>query len=98
MQQVLILFFSFILPLFGLNQKIVKPKICINCKHFISDDNNGSFGKCSLFPQKIDNIDFLVRGIEKEEIVHYSYCSTARIYDHMCGKEGKMYKKRNLKK
>ena len=98
MQQVIILFFSLILTLFGLNQKIVKPKICINCKHFIADDHDGSFGKCSLFPQKKDNIDFLVHGIEKKEIVDYNYCSTARMYDHMCGKEGKMYKKRNLKK
>lgn len=98
MQQVLIIFFSFILPLFGLNQKIVKPKICINCKHFIADDDDGSFGKCSLFPQKKDNIDFLVYGIEKEEIVDYSYCSTARNFDNLCGKEGKMYKKMNLKK
>ena len=28
-----------------------KPKLCIQCKHFIPDSGDGRFGKCSLFPR-----------------------------------------------
>ena len=66
-------------------------KICINCKYFISDNSNGAYGKCSLFPKKEAKIKFLVNGIDEEE---YYYCSTVRGTIDMCGEEGKYYKKK----
>ena len=63
-----------------------KPKLCINCKYFISDKQTDEFGKCSLFPKKEANINYLVNGIIKEE---YYFCSVARSMNDMCDKEGK---------
>ena len=70
----------------------MKPKLCINCKYFITDNDTGKFGKCSLFPSKENNIYNLVNGIHKDNI-EYHLCSASRQLDHICGKEGKMYKK-----
>ncbi len=70
-----------------------KPKLCIQCKHFIPDDDNGRFGKCSLFPSLESNIHFLVNGEKNSE---YYYCSTARKSPRMCGEEGKHYKKKRV--
>ena len=83
-------FYSIILP------TIVsyKPKLCINCKYFISDKQTDEFGKCSLFPKKEANIYYLVNGIEKKE---YYYCSVVRSMDDMCGYKGKNYKKKIVK-
>ena len=76
--------------------KEIKPKLCINCKHFITDDGSGKFGKCSLFPtRKPSNFYDLVTGVERNE---YMYCSTTRDQDNLCGKEGKMYKKKYMKR
>ena len=55
--------------------------------------NNNKFMKCSKFP-KTDN-QFLVTGTLQED---YNYCSTARMSNNMCGEEGKMYKKKYIKK
>jgi hypothetical protein len=73
--------------------KTNKPKICIHCKYFIPDNDNGKYGKCSFFP--IRDINFLVNGINEEK---YYYCSTSRDSNDMCGEEGKYYKKRIVKK
>lgn len=80
-----------------LSFKEMKPKLCINCKYFITDNYTGKFGKCSLFPRKENNIYNLVNGIHKDNI-EYHFCSTTRDLEHMCGKEGKMYKKIYIKK
>jgi len=93
MKHISIIVCFFVLPLFGLN--IIKPKLCINCKYFLINNNNNELSKCSLFPKEIDNSNFLVTGIEEEKIVDYSYCSTARQFYHMCGNEGKMYENNN---
>jgi len=50
----------------------MKPKFCINCKHFIPDNHNGSFGTCSFFPSESGKINFLVNGIHDNK--NY-YCS-----------------------
>ena len=50
MKNILFIICSIILPILSLKQ--VKPKLCINCKHFINDNDNGKYGKCSLFPKK----------------------------------------------
>jgi hypothetical protein len=75
-----------------LSFKEIQPKLCINCKYFITDNDSGKFGKCSLFPKKENDIYNLVNGIHKESI-DYHYCSVSRDLQHMCSKEGKMYKK-----
>ena len=78
----------------------VKPKICVDCKYFIKKEGFYShdynrFGKCSLFPHIETRCeDFLVTGIEYEEIIDYKYCSTARTTDYMCGEEGKRYEQK----
>jgi len=68
-----------------------KPKFCVNCKYFIETTYlNKDNGKCSLFPN--ESKDYLVSGVKRPE--NYYYCSTARSWDHMCGINGTMYKKR----
>ena len=100
MKSIFIFICSIILPIFSL--KIAKPKLCINCKHFITDDRPSEFGKCSLF--FYNNMDynnkFLVNGIpanNDEKYLHY-YCCTARNYNDLCGQEGKMFKRKYVKK
>jgi len=95
MNYIILIICSIILPIISVNQ--IKPKLCINCKYFISDEINvpgGIFSKCSFFPKKEGKINFLVNGINKYE---NNYCSTARDFDDMCGEEGKYYKKKIVK-
>jgi len=81
-----------------LSFKEIKQKLCINCKYFITDNNN-QFGKCSLFIKDNSNSIYeLVNGIRQDEDIEYHYCVTSRELGHMCGKEGKMYKKKYMKK
>ena len=72
----------------------INPKFCINCKHFLDSGYKSEYGKCSLFP--VDNSKFLVSGCEST--VDYSYCSTVRQYDNMCGKNGNHYKEKKVTK
>jgi len=92
MKYIIIIICSIILPI--LSFKEVKPKLCINCKYFITDNKTGKFGKCSLFPQKEGKINVLVNGINEEE---YRYASIARERNDMCGEEGNMYKKKIIR-
>lgn len=71
------------------------PNICTNCKFYKKDFlfDSKKYGTCTLFPREEENnIDFLVYG-KKTNIIYY-YCSTARQFSDMCGKEGKHYKPR----
>lgn len=75
----------------------VTPKLCINCKFYTKDFFTSSeFGKCSSFPAEKENDYFLVNGNNNnnDKEYNYHYCSTARKFDHMCGEEGKFYKKK----
>ena len=58
----------------------IKPKLCINCKYFITDidnDNDNQFGKCTLFIKDNSNSIYeLVNGIRQDEDIEYHYCST----------------------
>ena len=79
--------------------KVITPKLCVNCKYFLTDNDTGKFGKCSLFQKKENDIYSLVNGIKEvknNEYIHF--CSVARSTEHMCGQEGKMYKKKYTKK
>jgi hypothetical protein len=89
---IILIMFSLILPIISLKQ--IKPKICINCKYFIPDNDIGKFGKCSLFPTEENYSNFLVNGISEE---NYYYCSTSRQSKDMCGEEGKYYRKKIVK-
>jgi hypothetical protein len=79
----------------SVNLKKLKPKLCIGCKYFISDNDSEKFGKCSLFPKIEDNnMYYLVNGNKDVEIIDYSYCVNVRSDDTRCGKEGKFHKKK----
>ena len=41
---------KYTLPFFSL--KNIKPKLCINCKYFIKDNNYDKYGKCIYFQRK----------------------------------------------
>lgn len=80
--------------IFLLIAPIFSFKLCSNCKHFIepkSKSNIIGFGKCNLFPKIKD----LYSMNDKKETVKTKedmyYCSTARVYSHMCDIEGKFY-------
>ena len=66
--------------------KEITPKLCVNCKFFISLEGRNEYGRCSLFKKQGMDIDYLVPG--KDDFL---YCLTARSYEDMCGKEGKKY-------
>jgi len=91
MNYIILIFYSIILPIISLKQN--KPKLCINCKYFITDNNTGKFGKCSLFPKQSGKNNYLVTGINEDE---YFFCSTLRDTNGMCGEEGKYYKKMRI--
>ena len=78
-----------------LSFKEMKPKFCVNCKYFLTDNESGKFGKCALFPRRDENIFWLVNGIHYIE--EYKYCSVIRTIGNECGPEGKMYKKKYKK-
>jgi len=77
-----------------LSFKEIKPKLCINCKYFITDNNTNQFGKCSLFIKEEFLNSNLVNGGVKDKNINYHYCSVMRGSERMCGQEGKMYKKK----
>jgi hypothetical protein len=85
--------FYFITKIYALNENF-----CVNCKHFISIPFcNDKFGRCKLFPKKIDNnkeIDYLVSGKKKYE---YRFCNFVREEEDSCGKEGKYYSEKIFK-
>jgi len=72
------------------------PKLCVDCKFFKKDLLGDRFGTCSLFKKyEISDDSFLVDGIVRGKSVKYHYCSTARLDDCMCGKDGNLYEKNN---
>lgn len=87
------LFALLFLPISSLKE--IQPKLCIHCKHFITDSKLGKFGKCSLFPkEKEKELYDLVTGVD----VEYMYCYSIRDKDDLCGKEGKLFKKKYKKR
>ena len=90
MKNILIIVWSVIIPVLTLKE--ITPNLCINCKFFMKSFLTGNqYGKCSLFPKTETDID-LVTGVKKD--AKYQFCSIARDYEHLCGKEGKKYIKR----
>jgi hypothetical protein len=68
------------------------PKLCIHCKHFMTSVTNPEFGKCRTFPRNDIGDHYLVTG-KNEVKKDYSYCSTARRYESLCGNKGKYFEK-----
>ncbi len=72
------------------------PKLCINCKFYKKDFFSGSeFGKCALFPTEKPVDKYLVNGKIKDRPMDYTYCSTARRNEKMCGLGGKYFVKKD---
>lgn len=72
------------LPISSLN-------LCINCKYFITDNKLGKLGKCSLFPKEEKKTLYdLVTGVDTD----YMYCYATRDNESLCGKEGKLFRKK----
>jgi hypothetical protein len=91
---IFLIILTLIIPIISL--KHIKPKLCINCKYFIPNNDIGTseFAKCSFFKTKKGKLNYLINGINKED---YYYCSIARDTNDMCGEEGKYYKKKIVK-
>lgn len=95
--------FFFVSTAFSLNP--TTPRICKNCKYFIPDisySGSTEYSKCMVFNKTttLSNAKYLVTGVDDgpKVLVEYSYCSTARDLDHMCGAEGKKYKRKYVKR
>jgi hypothetical protein len=75
-------------------------KFCVDCKFAINNmDLDNKFMRCLLFPKSDEIInEILVTGVIEDTWLSekdYIFCSTARKFEHRCGKEGKMYKKKS---
>jgi hypothetical protein len=93
MKTFFIIICSIILSSFSASQ--IRQKLCIDCKFYTkSFFSSSEFGKCKLFPREKDNDYFLVNGNNNNNNTEYNFCSIARKYDYMCGKEGKFYEKK----
>ena len=58
--------------------------LCMNCKHFKNQFfSDKKFGKCALFPR--ERTDYYLVDGSSPDVDNY-YCSTAREFDEMCGK------------
>ena len=78
-------------------------KKCINCKHYINANNdpkNIRFGQCKMFPLKEPIIDYkfldpLLKDLpdkyDRNLVLSFTYCSTARFFPDMCGHLGKKF-------
>ena len=84
------------LPIISASPNPIRPNLCVNCRYFTNTFfTPSSFGKCILFSREDDNThEFLVNGRKQNTKISYSYCSTARKWGDMCGKEGKLYEKK----
>ena len=78
--------FLLIVPIFSF-------KFCVHCKHFITDNKENIFGKCKMFPKTKDiySVNNKKETVKTKTIEDMYYCSTARVYSHMCDVEGKFY-------
>ena len=75
-----------------------KPKFCYNCRYFVSDGDTEEFATCSLFQTIYNKGPFLVSGVENTPTFVYTFCSTARIFNHLCGEEGNAHRRKYVKK
>ena len=81
-----------------LSSNVIKPKLCINCKYFITDNATGKYGRCMLFKIEGEKCYSLVNGNIMENRNEYQYCVLARQMEDKCGSQAKMYKTKYIKK
>ena len=84
------------LPIFCFKE--IKPKFCINCKYFITDNATGKYGRCMLFKIEGEKCYTLVNGNIIENKNEYQYCVVARQMEDKCGLQAKKYKTKYIKK
>ena len=96
MKYIFTIFTLLFLPIFCFKE--IKPKFCINCKYFITDNNTGKYGRCMLFPIEGEKRYTLVNGNITENQNEYHYCVLARQIENKCGSQGRMYKTKYSKR
>jgi hypothetical protein len=83
----------------SLQSPIPTTRLCKNCKFFLPNDPffgiGNEYSKCALFVNVQDDDHSLVTGKKSNPKTEYRYCSIARKYEYMCGKEGKFYKRKH---
>jgi len=91
-----------IIPLFFLlknflclfSTDFLKPKLCKDCifyKRSTLTPFDLKYGKCTLFPLQKYNNNYLVDGSKQIVEIDHHFCSIAREYDSLCGKEGNQF-------
>lgn len=84
----------YLVMLYPLLATQIKPKLCIDCifykRNFFS---SSEFGKCELYPKKVENNYHLVNG-KKNDDIEYQFCSIVRMTESKCGEEGKFFVKK----
>ncbi len=73
-------------------ENIIESKFCVNCKFHITADEL-LYSKCNLYQKftKSAQINYLVTGQNSSEEIDYNYCTIARQFEDMCGKNGSKY-------
>lgn len=68
-----------------------RPRLCIHCTHFLTDDSSTHpYGFCKKYPKKEeDQVRYLVTGVKDPP--NYYYCTTVRQQEEWCGIQGKDY-------
>jgi hypothetical protein len=74
---------------------MTNPKLCINCKNFIKNNNlDNKYGKCKAFPKIKEDDEYLITGNKINVEIDYHYCSTARNSRSLCDEIGRKYEKK----
>lgn len=72
----------------------LKPKLCIDCKHFKKDlFSDNKYGKCAVAPIVLEDDNYDVTGIVLQEKNDHQFCSIERRYGE-CGVDGKLFVKK----
>lgn len=76
----------------------LKPKFCANCRYFINDGSTVAVGSCSLFQRVESKLNYNLVDEHHTMPVSYKPCVLVRMDATLCGKEGKLYKKKYVKR
>ena len=86
-----------IILLFSIATTFAFDELCINCKHFKKGIFTPSmFSKCNKFVRTDNNVKHLIDGKSQKEKSENIYCSTARMFEHLCGENGNGYEAKYL--
>lgn len=76
----------------------LKPKFCANCRYFVNNGPNAAYGSCSLFIRDRANLNYKLVDEHHTMPVSYKMCVLVRMDATLCGQEGKLYKKKYVKR